>query len=87
MGGASVSPDDLDTFEVLTLTSRSITSLWQGLTSRCPVLSALAVRYLSSPPSSSSVERLLSAVKIVYSDRRRRMAKGVDHSVLVCNLC
>ncbi len=41
-----------------------------------PNLSGIAQSLLSVPPSSCCVERLFSAVKIVYSAKRTRLKKG-----------
>ena len=56
--------------------TRSITTRYSNLRWSYPEVATWGFRHLTAPASSSCVERLFSHVKLVHSERRRRLKAG-----------
>jgi hypothetical protein len=57
---------------------------WKLNRQEFPVLSVLAQKYLSAPPTSVSSERLFSSAGLVYSDRRKALKPAKAEQLLFC---
>ena len=64
-------------------TADSPTNYWLANKDRFPVLSVLAKRYLSSPPTSVPIERVFSTAGDILTDKRSRLSPDNAEKLLI----